>query len=718
VQPDFKFTEENYRSVVDICAAVQRMPLAIELAASWIEIYSPSEILQEIVHSLDFLQSDWRDLPDRQRSLRAVFDSSWSLLDKTTRPVIKALSVFRSSFTREAAQAVSGASAKTLLELAHKSWIQRLPDGRYQIHELLRQFSFEKLEREEATFALVMKQYGNYYAAHTARLWEDMKGVNQRRALSGMEAEFDNIHVAWSWLVSAKDMETAVQNMLLMLFHYAELRVRGDTLLRMLDMALASLPPYGSGQDAQIRQQEIILRSAKAAFLQDGGPLRGTIPDVIFPIDTTSIRRAWTLAQKHHAFPELGFWGILLCFVYGRILEYDEGVRQLERVLPLFEGTSQAWELAVGYFLLLQLLIPNEPFGPRRKQFITYLSRARDIFASLGDTLSTGHIMRLWGDLKFRQQDLEGAIQQWQLARNSFLKIGEWASASNMLWQLCDACLQIGAFQKAFDGYREIAETFREHGLRLVQISALSKESLEKARHGDIEEALQIRRTCLEMILETGVTYQFAWNYWEMGDLQRLMGDVEAAAEWYTRAYQIFDKEQDHVGRSYYFRGMGDLALEQKIYESAGDHFSTSADLAKLTNHTWMVCYALSKLARTQMELQDVKSATKNFHDAFQYGMKTLDQGVMLVAVMEYAEFCSKLGQNERAIELCSLVLNHFVSWNETKKKASMLLDSIKKSLPRKYFNEVQKHGRSLDLWKTVENLFKRTATSTSKSLP
>jgi hypothetical protein len=131
-----------------------------------------------------------------------------------------------------------------------------------------------------------------------------------------------------------------------------------------------------------------------------------------------------------------------------------------------------------------------------------------------------------------------------------------------------------------------------------------------------------------------------------------------------------------------------------------------------------MICYSLSKLARAQGELQDNKSAKKNFRDAFQYGMKTLDQGVMLVAVMEYAEFCSKLGQNERAIELCSLVLNHFVSWNETKKKASMLLDSIKKSLPRKYFNEVQKHGRSLDLWKTVENLFERTATSTSKSLP
>jgi tetratricopeptide (TPR) repeat protein len=327
--------------------------------------------------------------------------------------------------------------------------------------------------------------------------------------------------------------------------------------------------------------------------------------------------------------------------------------------------------------------------------------------------------MRLWVNLKFQQQDIEGAIQQWQLARNSYLNTGEWAAAGNILWMLSDACLQIGDFQKAFDGYREIADLFRDHGLKLVQISALSKESFEKARHGDIQEALQIRRTCLVMILETGVTYQFAWNYWEMGDLLRVMGDPEAA-EWYERAFAIFDREQDPVGRSYYFRGMGDIALGKENYESARDHFSTSVDLAKSVNHTWMVCYALSKLASAQAELHDIKSAKKNFRGALQYGKKTLDKGIMLVAVAEYAEFCRKLGRNERAVELCSLVNDHFASWHETKKQASIRLDSLKKSLSRQRFNEAKKYGRSLDLWKTVEGLIKENITAgtkTSKSL-
>ena len=706
-QPDFKLTEENYRSVIDICKVVQGMPLAIELAASWVEIYSPQEIYQEIVRSLDFLQNDWRDLPDRQRSLRAVFDSSWGLLDKTTRPVIKALSIFRSSFTREAAQAISGASAKALLDLSHKSWIQRLSNGRYQIHELLRQFAFEKLESEKATFALVMKQYANYYAAYAAGLWEDMKGANQQRAFFGMETEFDNIHGAWAWLVSVNERETAIQNMLPILFHYAELRGKAPTLIHMLDQALASLS--SSRQHAQNRQHEIILRAAKGAFFQDGYPLRYSVYDGIFPIDKASIRRAWRLAQEREVFPVLDFWGILLSFIYGRIIQYGEGARQLQRAFLFFERTGQVWELAIGYLHLLKLMIPNEPSGSRRReQFAKYLSDARDIFRALGDTINMGHILRLWGDLRFQQQDIEGAIQQWQLARNSFLNAGEWAAATHTLWQLADAYLQVGDFRKAFDGYGEVATIYREHGLRIEQVSALSKESFEKARHGDIEEALQIRRTCLDIILDTGLTYQIAWNYWEMGELLRVKGDAAAAAEWYERAYQIFDREQDHIGRSYYFRGMGDIALEKKNYESARDYFSTSVDLAKSANHTWMVCYCLSKLARAEVESRDVKSARKNFRDAFQYGMKTLDKGILLVALVEYAAFCSKIGSDVKAVELSSLISHHFAGWHETKKQAECLLDSLRKSLPLKTFNQAQKDGRSLELWETVTNLVDR----------
>lgn len=720
LDPSFKITEANFNAIVRICQLAQGMPLAIELAASWLEVLSPQEIYNELTRSLDFLASNWRDLPDRQRSLRAVFDSSWQMLDRKARTIVKALSVFRSSFIREAAQAVAGASAKALLELTNKSWVHRLPDGRYQIHELLRQFAFEKLESETATSGLVMEQYSSYYAAYAARLWEEMKGANQQRAFSGVEAEFENIQVAWSWLVSAGKLETAVKSILPVLFHYAELRRKADTLIRMLDLGLTSLPPGGSRQDAQSHHQEIILRSARGAFFPDGFPVRYNIPpDVIFLAGSEAIHRAWTLAQKEGAFQKLGFWGILLSYLYGRMIHYNEGVRQLERMLPFFEGTGQTWELAIVYLHLLKLLIPNEQHGSRRgKQLAGYVSRARDLFTSLGDAVNLGHIMILGGDLKYQQQDVEGAIQQWQLAHNSFLKTGEWALVIHTLWQLSDANVQVGEFKKAFEGYREVAEIYRERGNSSQQVSALSKESYLKARHGEIEEALQIRRTCMEITLEIGNTHQCAWDYWEMGELLRVRGDAEAAAEWYVRAAPIFEKEQDHLGRSYSFRALGDLALGKEDYRSARGHFSTCVELAKSVNHTWMICYALSKLARAQVELQDVRSARRNLRSAFQYGMKTLDQGIMLVAVVEYAEFCRKLGRNERAAELGSLVNDHFASWHETRAHASRLLDSLRRQMPAGKYAQYRKKGRNLDLWTSVKSSIDELGAKRSLSSP
>ena len=140
------------------------------------------------------------------------------------RPILKALSVFRAGFTREAAQSVAGASAKTLLELTNKSWLQRLSSGRYQIHELLRQFCYEKLYLEAVTFEQVRKQYCEYYASHAAALWGMMKGKDQKHAFSVVGEEIQNLHSAWIWLVERNQIETVVENLLPILFYYTEIR--------------------------------------------------------------------------------------------------------------------------------------------------------------------------------------------------------------------------------------------------------------------------------------------------------------------------------------------------------------------------------------------------------------------------------------------------------------------------------------------------------------
>ncbi|MCP4589222.1 MAG: hypothetical protein GY842_00620, partial [bacterium] len=147
VQPDFELTPANLADVARICRLVQGMPLGILLAAGWIEMLTPAEIAAEIGTSLDFLETDVRDVPARHRSMRAVFDHSWNLLTERERQVLHGLSVFRGGCTREAAQEITGASLRELMALVRKSLLHRASGGRYEMHELLRQYSAERLDQ-------------------------------------------------------------------------------------------------------------------------------------------------------------------------------------------------------------------------------------------------------------------------------------------------------------------------------------------------------------------------------------------------------------------------------------------------------------------------------------------------------------------------------------------------------------------------------------------
>ena len=211
-RPDFELQGDDLRYMVRICRLVEGIPLAILLAAGWVEMLAPAEIATEIGQSLDFLETDLRDVPERQRSMRAVFDHSYRLLAEREREVLQALSVFRGGFTREAAQRVADAPLRELIALVHKSLLHRMPRGRYELHELLRQYVADKLETSgEANAA--RDAHSVYYADFLYQREEDLKGRRQLGALDEIEADFENVRAAWIWAI--KQMNYTVIGQLL-----------------------------------------------------------------------------------------------------------------------------------------------------------------------------------------------------------------------------------------------------------------------------------------------------------------------------------------------------------------------------------------------------------------------------------------------------------------------------------------------------------------------
>jgi predicted ATPase/DNA-binding CsgD family transcriptional regulator len=210
VRPDFQVQNEDLPYIVSICRLVQGMPLGILLAAAWLEVISLSEIADEINRSFDFLTTEMRDVPERQRSIRAVFLHSWGMLKETERAVFARLSIFRSGFTRSAAQAVANASLRDLTGLANKSLLSRTPEGRYEIHDLLRQYAREQLELLGESQA-VRQAHSHYFANFLHEREADLKGRRQLPALDEIEAEFENIVLAVDWAVSHQRHEIVHQ---------------------------------------------------------------------------------------------------------------------------------------------------------------------------------------------------------------------------------------------------------------------------------------------------------------------------------------------------------------------------------------------------------------------------------------------------------------------------------------------------------------------------
>ena len=194
-----QISSEDETAIAHICRLVDGMPLGIELAAAWVRVMPLNEIVREIQQDLQFLTSATQDVPERHRSLKAVFDYSWRLLAQDEQRTLARLSVFRGGFTREAAEKVTGAGFTTLLALVGKSMVRRNETGRFDIHELVRQYASEHLTDTEPILAAHAETYLTLWREIDEQLWSNSTYFSGRRILT---ANLDNFRIAWDWAVS------------------------------------------------------------------------------------------------------------------------------------------------------------------------------------------------------------------------------------------------------------------------------------------------------------------------------------------------------------------------------------------------------------------------------------------------------------------------------------------------------------------------------------
>lgn len=201
---DLRIGPDGLQEVIRICHLVDGMPLALELAATWIDVLPLTDLVKELEDSIDILRAMEIGFPHDQTNMRAAINRSWEQLDPQLQAAFRRLSVFRRGFTREAAEGIAQVTLEQLKALAGKSFLRfDGVQGRFQMHQMLRHFGAEHLiAAGEAT--KIAQAHATYYADFMQARWPSLKGRRQRIALREIRSDLQNIRAAWNFWVERR----------------------------------------------------------------------------------------------------------------------------------------------------------------------------------------------------------------------------------------------------------------------------------------------------------------------------------------------------------------------------------------------------------------------------------------------------------------------------------------------------------------------------------
>lgn len=217
---DFRLTPDNSRAVWEICRRLNGMPLSIELAAARVRVLTPQQISSMLDDQFRLLTGGSRTALERQQTLRASVDWSYSLLSEPERVLLRRFSVFGGGATLEAVEKVCAGEAVAshdvldlLSSLVDKSMIEAVEHGghtRYRVLETIRQYSREKLV-ESAEAPNLRTLHRDFFLDLAERARPDLEWGDEIFWLDLLEEEQDNLGVAMAWTIDGREAEIAVR---------------------------------------------------------------------------------------------------------------------------------------------------------------------------------------------------------------------------------------------------------------------------------------------------------------------------------------------------------------------------------------------------------------------------------------------------------------------------------------------------------------------------
>ena len=524
VHPDFQLTPDERPAFLRLCKAVEGMPLALELAAGWARVLTVTEIAAEVAQGLGLMESQAADVPERHRSVRAVFDYSYGILTGEERQLLLRLAVFRGGFDRRAAAAVAGAALPALAALADKSLIRRAPEGRYDIHGLIREAAEEKLRADGAAYADARARHRDYYAAFLREQYAVISGARQQLGLAQTTAELDNVRAAWRYAVETVDIP-ALHSAVGGFYTYFYTRGLYSELRDEFGPAVTAVEPAASAPDADAEKKRTFVKLLNRYMmpLVFMGDLRGALP---------LARRALTWARRLDDTYEIVFALNALAI----LATFRGRNARARRLSEYFLERSRRAGYAVGVYLALSSLahIAGDEGDDER---------ARDLF----------------------QASLREAGPDIPPNRLGILNIN-----------LAQTEERLGNFSAAKDFATRALGIGEETGNRRIICFALHNVALATAALGEYDAARRNLERTLPLARELNEPLTIPAILTDYGDVLAYLGEREAATRALTEAVRLV-RESEYPPASafcfttaaYHYAGWGEVATARAYLREA-----------------------------------------------------------------------------------------------------------------------------------------------------
>jgi len=531
--PDFKPCSDDLSCIATVCRKLDGLPLGIELASALLRVMSCQELSREIEQNLDILTSTQRDLPDRHRSLRGVFEYSWRLLDDAEKRAFRRLSVFRGNFGKQAAQEVADVGLMMLADLVDKSLLIRNPDGSFSIHGMLRQFAQDKLAADVVEDREMHQKHSRFFLRLLQQSEEDFRFGRVSVRTREVRSKVEDLRVAWLWAVD-NDQDALMMEALPGLYEFLTRSGRLSEGRELFSQALARQLSLGKKANAELAER-----------------LKARIAGIEIELS-----------------------------------EFEKAGVILKAALDVAHNRNDKIEKA---FILKQLGDVAQLQGSFDKSS-TYFSLALEIYRELGDDWNIANILNYLGIIAYRRGEVDEAVRLYTESRDIRTRIGDLMGVAGSLNNLANIADYVGDYHEALRLQTESLRIKRELDERRAISNSLNGLGNIMISMGDYAGAEKYFRESLEIRLELGDPLIIATSYNNLGKLSYLLHFYDKAMEYYQQGLDIRHRINDKPGITKSLTNIMEVQLETGDYAGAFRSFGEGLEIAiKVKSATLML---------------------------------------------------------------------------------------------------------------------------------